>query len=94
VLACDDDKERIGLLPFRHSQWINRRIRDQCTMERPSKEKMRILIYISAMRIFQKSSRVFGDSSELATKMGGKMPKPLIDSLLEQFTETPNGALK
>ena len=40
MLACDDDKDRIGLLPFRHSQWINRRIRDQCTMEKPSKEKM------------------------------------------------------
>lgn len=46
------------------------------------------------MRIFQKSSRSFGDATELATKMGGQMPKPLIDSLLEQFTETPHGASK
>ena len=46
------------------------------------------------MRIFHKSSRSFGDAAELSTKMGGKMPKPVIDSLLEQFTETPNGASK
>jgi len=40
LLDCDEDKDRINMLPFKHSEWVKRRVRDLCTMEKPSKEKM------------------------------------------------------
>ncbi|KAL7411735.1 RNA polymerase I associated factor, A49-like protein [Mrakia frigida] len=94
LLEAEEDKDRITMLPFKHSEWVKRRVRNLCTMEKPSKEKMRILVYISAIRMFQKSRNAFGDATELAAKMGGRMPKPLIDSLLAHFTETPRGTTK
>lgn len=50
-----------------------------------------MLIYIAAMLQFKRSSRAFSNPSELDEKMGGQLPRPVIQSLLDHFTETPLG---
>jgi hypothetical protein len=52
-----------------------------------------MVVFVSAMRQFERLSRSVGDRPKLVEKMGST-PKIVLDSLLEMFTESPRGTGK
>lgn len=40
LIDAKSDEERVGLLVYRHSAWVNRRMNDLCSSDKPNKEKM------------------------------------------------------
>ncbi|KAF8626019.1 hypothetical protein AX15_005111 [Amanita polypyramis BW_CC] len=87
------EKDRIILLPYRHSEWINGHV--ERLMEESGKgrrKKLKLLIYISAMFMFYKiaqSKRI--EKDKLNAKMTG-ISDLIIDSLTRRFSEVARGS--
>jgi hypothetical protein len=40
LIEAETDEERIGMLAYRHSNWVNKRLNELCARDKPNKEKM------------------------------------------------------
>lgn len=56
LAACDEDRDRIKLLPFSHSDWVNKRMKDLGSVTKPNKEKLYVLV-LTRMRRPERGSR-------------------------------------
>ncbi|KAF9468311.1 RNA polymerase I associated factor, A49-like protein [Collybia nuda] len=83
-------RERIAMLPFKWSAWINGHLngtRDETRKEK--KKNMKILLYISAMLAFRQvmeRNKKGIDKDKMIEKLSS-VPGIVIDSLLSRFTE-------
>lgn len=91
IIKAADDRERMKLLPFGSSRWIEQKLRLALNMPFGTKKPtVKCLYYIACLRQFQKMKKALGKSDVLVEKMNG-MPKVIIDGLVKRFTETPKG---
>ncbi|KAF8630259.1 hypothetical protein AX17_005445 [Amanita inopinata Kibby_2008] len=85
---AEDDRERIKLLPFRHSEWIKYHL--SRAMKEPGKtkkRKLKLLFYISAMFMFYKAAQVkVIERDKLGSKLAG-VPDLIINNLMTRFSE-------
>ncbi|KAF8154095.1 RNA polymerase I associated factor, A49-like protein [Crassisporium funariophilum] len=91
--AAQSDGERIAMLPFRKSIWVNDHLK--ATMEATGKTKkknLKILLYISAMLAFrQAASSKALEKDKLYERLAG-IPAIVVDSFLSRFAEMPRGS--
>ncbi|CED85388.1 RNA polymerase I 49 kDa subunit [Phaffia rhodozyma] len=92
IIGAENDQTRMTLLPFRHSSWVNRRMRDTLLKEKPSKEKLKILLYILLMRKLMITRRDDLTDIGTLTKKFAPVPRVVVMNLKDTFTETPRGA--
>ncbi|KAJ9098535.1 hypothetical protein QFC19_006303 [Naganishia cerealis] len=93
------DRERMNMLPFRASRWIEQKMR--MSLELPSEDKLillgtphrRALYYISCMRQFQKMKGALANLSSLPEKMN-HVPTVILDGFVQRFTEQARGSAK
>ncbi|KAI0920527.1 hypothetical protein AcV5_010239 [Taiwanofungus camphoratus] len=89
--SAASDKERIALLPFSRSDWINQHLRLLFSAPKLKKTDMKILLYISTMFAFKMASRLLNDKPALQDRLKG-VPSIVVDGLLSRFTETTRTA--
>ncbi|KAF8966904.1 RNA polymerase I associated factor, A49-like protein [Flammula alnicola] len=91
--AATTDKERIAMLPFRKSTWVNDHLKAIVEATGKSKKKnIKILLYISAMLAFRQASFSKTLEKEKLYERLGAVPSIVIDSLLSRFAETARGS--
>ncbi|KAK2465155.1 hypothetical protein APHAL10511_002847 [Amanita phalloides] len=90
---AESERDRIALLPFQSSEWINSHLRRLMAESGKVKRKnLKLLIYISAMFMFHKialSKRI--EKHRLDAKMTG-ISELVIDGLLSRFSEVARGS--
>ncbi|KJA17181.1 hypothetical protein HYPSUDRAFT_146886 [Hypholoma sublateritium FD-334 SS-4] len=91
--AAETDREKIALLPFRKSNWVNNHLLSVGESTGKSKKKnLKIILYISAMLAFRQAC--FGKTIEkekLYERLSA-VPSIVADGLLSRFTETARGS--
>ncbi|KZT03300.1 RNA polymerase I associated factor A49-like protein [Laetiporus sulphureus 93-53] len=80
-------EDRIALLPWSRSNWINQHLTLLLSASKMHKKDMKTLFYISAMFAFKMASRSVNNKETLQTRLNG-VPQIVIDGLLSRFTET------
>ncbi|KLT40443.1 RNA polymerase I associated factor, A49-like protein [Cutaneotrichosporon oleaginosum] len=92
ILKAKDDKERVACLPFRHSRWIENKLR--VVVEGPPtvrKQNLRYLFYLSCLLSFYNYAHSLQRTSnaDLPSKYQG-IPPQVLQGLLTRFAE-PDG---
>lgn len=83
--------ERVALLPFKRSNWINDHLALAFASSSPNKTTIKMLMYISAMIAFHKAT--FRDiNKDVIQQKLSMVPSVVIDGLLSRFTETARGS--
>ncbi|KAH7882046.1 Rpa49 subunit specific to nuclear RNA polymerase I [Phlebopus sp. FC_14] len=90
-LHASTSKERIALLPYQRSSWINQHLNLVCASPSPSKTDIKILLYISAMMTFRNLAFRKFDKAAIQEKLSA-VPSVVIDGLFARFTETARGS--
>ncbi|GLB44229.1 putative rpa49 subunit specific to nuclear rna polymerase i [Lyophyllum shimeji] len=90
------DKERVALLPFKWSNWLNKHVNaehEEAEPQKRRKKNLKILLYISAMLAFRQATRFTKGSTkdQITEKMNG-VPSVVVDGLISRFTETARGS--
>jgi hypothetical protein len=49
LAACEGDRDRIKLLPFSHSDWVNKRLKELNSANKPNKEKLFVPLTSSSL---------------------------------------------
>ncbi|KAF8064010.1 Rpa49 subunit specific to nuclear RNA polymerase I [Lyophyllum atratum] len=96
---AEGDKERLALLHYKWSSWINQHVneRHHGESEPPKRRKkyLKIVLYISAMLAFRRAvehkSKGGLTRDELAEKLTG-IPAVVADGLISRFTESSRGS--
>ncbi|KIM53244.1 hypothetical protein SCLCIDRAFT_1222967 [Scleroderma citrinum Foug A] len=86
-LEAGSGHERMSLLPFRRSKWINQHLNFICESPSPSKTNIKILQYISCMMLFRNLAVRNLDKDILQENLN-TLPSVVVDGLLSRFTET------
>ncbi|KAF9480293.1 RNA polymerase I associated factor, A49-like protein [Pholiota conissans] len=91
--AAQSDRERIAMLPYRKSTWVNDHLKAIVQSTGKSKKKnLKIILYISTMLAFRQAC--FGKTLE-KDKLYERLsvvPTIVVDSLFSRFTETARGS--
>ncbi|CAA7262088.1 unnamed protein product [Cyclocybe aegerita] len=87
--VAETDKDKIALLAYRKSTWINDRLKALVNTEGKTKKRnLKILLYISAMLSFRQATFLKGlDRDNLYERLAA-VPTIVVDSLLSRFAET------
>ncbi|EGO02918.1 hypothetical protein SERLA73DRAFT_165847 [Serpula lacrymans var. lacrymans S7.3] len=91
LIAANDDQNRVALLPYQRSSWVNQHLRVVFSASTPKKSDIKILLYIAAMLAFRASTFKRIDKQAVHEKLHG-VPSVIIDGLLSRFTETARGS--
>ncbi|KAG1733711.1 Rpa49 subunit specific to nuclear RNA polymerase I [Suillus lakei] len=85
--------ERVALLPFKRSNWINDHLTLAFASPSPNKTTVKMLICISTMIAFHKAT--FKDiNKDVIQQRLPMVPSVVIDGLLSRFTETARGSME
>ncbi|PFH46283.1 hypothetical protein AMATHDRAFT_8014 [Amanita thiersii Skay4041] len=92
---ASSDRDRIALLPYRHSQWTNNHLKSIINESGKTKKKnLKLLLYISALFMFYKAAQTPDIQKEkLGSKLTG-ISDLVIEGLLSRFSEVPRGSNK
>ncbi|KAG5637083.1 hypothetical protein H0H81_005816 [Sphagnurus paluster] len=90
-----DLKQRVALLPFSWSKWLQGHlVPSSDEPEKVRRKKLKIIWYISAMLAFRRHAEGKGATKdEISEKLPG-LPGVIVDGLLARFTETARGSSK
>ncbi|KAF8901069.1 RNA polymerase I associated factor, A49-like protein [Gymnopilus junonius] len=92
--AAQTHWERIALLPYQKSDWVNDHLKTLVnSTSKSKKKKIKILLYISSMLAFrQAAQRKSLEKEKLYEKLGAAVPSTTVDSLISRFTELARGS--
>ncbi|KAF8176301.1 Rpa49 subunit specific to nuclear RNA polymerase I [Pholiota molesta] len=91
--AAQSDRERIAMLPYRKSTWVNDHLKAIAESTGKSKKKnFKILLYISAMLAFRQACFARNLEKDKLYERLSAVPTIVVDSLLARFTETARGS--
>ncbi|KAG2143922.1 Rpa49 subunit specific to nuclear RNA polymerase I [Suillus cothurnatus] len=90
-MSAGGDTERVALLPFKRSHWINDHLALAFASSSPNKTTIKMLIYISTMIAFHKAT-FKNISKDVIQQKLSMVPSIVIDGLLSRFTETARGS--
>ena len=91
--AAQTDRERIAMLPFRKSTWVNDHLKASVgTSGKSKKRNLKILLYISAMLAFRQASFSKSLDKEKLCERLEAVPNIVADGLLSRFAEIPRGS--
>jgi len=100
-LSAETTIDRKALLPFRGSQWVNRRIDILFESNKPDRTTLKNLLYASAMFAFKSNANHCFHKSrpgdDYRSKLQAKMqnvPDVVLDGLVTRFAEMPRGSAK
>jgi len=85
--SAQSNQDRIALLPYARSDWINQHMNLLFSGPKLRKTDMKILLYISAMFAFKMASRSVNDKETLQKRLNS-VPSIVVDGLLTRFTES------
>ncbi|GBE87161.1 RNA polymerase I associated factor, A49-like protein [Sparassis latifolia] len=85
--AAETDLQRVALLPYSKSHWVNQHLRLLFSAPKLKKSEMKILLYISSMFAFKTAQRIVSDKEALQKRLSS-VPGPVLDGLLSRFTES------
>ncbi|KAF8804406.1 RNA polymerase I associated factor, A49-like protein [Phlegmacium glaucopus] len=91
--AAQNQKERIAMLPYRKSTWVNDHL--SATTEaagKNKKKKLKILLYISSMLAFRQATFQKTLEKDKLYERLGSVPGIVVDSLLSRFAEMARGS--
>jgi DNA-directed RNA polymerase I subunit RPA49 len=104
ILKATGDRERMALMPYRSSRWIEEKLRVAIEGSDGAKRKTsvyvatllydiltvrKLLYYISCMRSVMKNDRSLSSiDSATLASKFNNMPKLILDSLIKRFAET------
>ncbi|KAJ2915099.1 hypothetical protein MD484_g5302, partial [Candolleomyces efflorescens] len=94
--STTNDKERLALLPHRHSDWVRRQLKAITTSKDSAKTKkknLKILLYISGMLAFRQATFKKDIEKDRIYEKLAPLPTIVADSLLSRFTEVPRGTV-
>lgn len=86
--------QRIPLLPFQRSKWINQRLHSICDSSSPSKTDIKILQYIAYMMLFRQLAIQSNLGKVSLQEKLTSMPSVVADGLLSRFTESARTSSK
>ncbi|KAG1732682.1 Rpa49 subunit specific to nuclear RNA polymerase I [Suillus paluster] len=92
-MQAGDSAERVALLPYKRSNWINDHLGLAFASPSPNKTTIKTLVYISAMFAFHKSTFKNIDKTAIQQKLS-MVPSVVVDGLLSRFTETARGSME
>ncbi|KAJ8586617.1 RNA polymerase I associated factor, A49-like protein [Rhizopogon salebrosus TDB-379] len=92
-MNADNSADRVALLPYKRSNWINDHLSLAFASPSPNKTTIKTLVYIAAMMAFHKSTFKNIDKTVLQQKLAA-VPTVVIDGLLSRFTETARGSME
>ncbi|KAI6142407.1 RNA polymerase I associated factor, A49-like protein [Pisolithus tinctorius] len=86
--------QRIPLLPFQRSKWINQHLHSICDSSSPSKTNIKILQYIAYMMLFRQLAIQSNLGKVSLQDKLTSMPSVVADGLLSRFTESARTSSK
>ncbi|KAI6142439.1 Rpa49 subunit specific to nuclear RNA polymerase I, partial [Pisolithus tinctorius] len=86
--------QRIPLLPFQRSKWINQHLHSICDSSSPSKTNIKILQYIAYMMLFRQLAIQSNLGKVSLQEKLTSMPSVVADGLLSRFTESARTSSK
>ncbi|KAH7920228.1 RNA polymerase I associated factor, A49-like protein [Leucogyrophana mollusca] len=89
--SAQDTQERIALLPFKRSSWVNEHLGLAFAGPTPRRDTIKLLFYISSMLAFRNATFKKFDKASVQEKLAG-VPGAVVDGLLARFTETARGS--
>ncbi|PPQ90265.1 hypothetical protein CVT25_013090 [Psilocybe cyanescens] len=91
--AAGDYSERIAMLPYKRSQWVNDHLRGFTeAIGKSKKRNLKILLYISAMLAFRQATFQKTIDKEKLYERLSSVPGIVVDGLLSRFTEVARGS--
>ncbi|KAF5314385.1 hypothetical protein D9619_011794 [Psilocybe cf. subviscida] len=90
--AAETNGEKIALLPYRKSNWVNHHLKSIAESTSKSKKKIKILLYISAMLAFRQATFAKSLEKEKLYERLSAVPSTVVDSLLQRFAEVARGS--
>ncbi|KAH9476998.1 DNA-directed RNA polymerase I subunit rpa49 [Psilocybe cubensis] len=91
--AAGNYPERLAMLPYRRSQWVNHHLRVLTeSTGKAQKKKLKILLYISAMLAFRQTTFQKTIDKEKLYERLSAVPGIVVDGLLSRFTEQARGS--
>jgi DNA-directed RNA polymerase I subunit RPA49 len=91
--AAPSNNDRIALLPYSRSNWINQHLNILFAASVLNKKNLKILYYISTMLAFRNATSRKFERSTVEERLSG-VPSIVIDGLFSRFTESSRGSTK
>ncbi|KAH7907255.1 Rpa49 subunit specific to nuclear RNA polymerase I [Hygrophoropsis aurantiaca] len=91
LTAAQSTAERIALLPFKRSNWVNEHLSLAFAGPTPKRDTLKMLLYISSIFAFRSATFKKIEKTAIQEKLSA-VPSVVIDGLLSRFTETARGS--
>ncbi|KAF7977898.1 hypothetical protein HWV62_2454 [Athelia sp. TMB] len=91
LTTAESSKDRVALLPYSRSSWINQHLSILFAAGVLNKKVVKILMYVSVLMAFRKAAYKEVTRSTIEEKLPG-VPGIIVDGLLSRFTESSRGS--